>query len=63
LKSRREITTHLLSPAEQQSTTLDFITGIEVCDPEGRLFMLEGLREGAMKEFGDKITRVAPNTK
>ena len=25
--------------------------------------MLEGLREGAMKEFSEKITRVAPNSK
>jgi hypothetical protein len=28
---------------------LDYISGIEICDPDGRLFMLEGLKDGAMK--------------
>jgi hypothetical protein len=28
MKSKREITTHLLKPEEQQSTKLDFISGI-----------------------------------
>ena len=39
-KNIRELTTHLLKPEEQKSTTLDFISGIEVCDPEGRLYIL-----------------------
>ena len=51
LKNKRELTTHLLKPDEQESTTIDYISGIEVCDPEGRLYMLEGLREGAMAEY------------
>jgi hypothetical protein len=63
LKNKREITTHLLTPHQQQSTTLDFVTGLEICDPEGRLFMIEGLRDGAIKKFGEDITRKTPNSK
>lgn len=33
LKSRREITTHLLTAQEQSSKTLDFVTGFELTDP------------------------------
>ena len=49
MKNKRELTTYLLKPEEQKSLTLDYVTGIQICDPEGRLYMLEGLRDGAMK--------------
>jgi hypothetical protein len=63
LKSRREITTHLLSTEQQSSRSLDFVSGFELVDPEGRIYILEGLRNGAIQEFHAKMTRKAPNSK
>lgn len=51
LKSRREITTYLLKKEEQESINLDFVTGLQITDPEGRIFILEGLRDKSMKQF------------
>jgi hypothetical protein len=49
LKSRREITTFLLNAQDQASRTLDYITGFELADPEGRIYILEGLKNGAIQ--------------
>jgi len=35
---------------QQQSRTLDIITGFQVLDGHMHLFVLEGLRDGAVKE-------------
>ena len=51
LQNKREITTHVLSIEDKNSLTKDFVTGLQIVDPDGRIYILEGLREGGIKEF------------
>jgi hypothetical protein len=40
---------------QQQSRTLDIITGFQVLDGSMHLFVLEGLREQAIKEVWESL--------
>lgn len=63
LKNRRELTTYLLKKEEQDSQQLDFVTGLQIVDPEGRIFILEGLKHKAMQLFHQNIKKNTPNTR
>jgi hypothetical protein len=63
LKNRRELTTYLLKKEEQDSQQLDFVTGLQIVDPEGRIFILEGLKHKAMQLFHKNIKKNSPNTR
>jgi hypothetical protein len=39
----------LLSAQEQANINLDYITGFQLADPEGRIYILEGLKNGAIQ--------------
>ncbi|XP_052781235.1 uncharacterized protein LOC128217855 isoform X2 [Mya arenaria] len=49
------LSTYKLSGIQQQSRTLDIVTGFQVLDGEMHLFVLEGLREGAVKEVWEAL--------
>jgi len=59
----KELKTMVLKPEQKADKNLDILTGIEVLDNDFRLFVLEGLREGAMRTFTERIEKAQPNTK
>ena len=61
--SKRELTNHLLSEADKESLSLDFVTGLQIVDPEGRIYIIEGLKEGGMKQFHQQIAKAVPKGK
>lgn len=44
----KALTTKALTEEERNDRTLDFIGGFEIIDNSSRLFVLEGLSDGAM---------------
>ena len=45
----KSITTKALSEEEKKDRSLDFLGGFEIIDNDCRMFVLEGLSNGAMK--------------
>jgi len=43
------LNTHMLSKIERSNRDLDIITGFELIDSQMRMYIFEGLRDGAMK--------------
>lgn len=41
---------------------MDYISGFEILDDSFRLFMFEGLKDGAMKRLEEMVPRDQPNT-
>lgn len=60
--SERDVRTKKLTQAERDSTTLDFISGVEFMDKHFRVFVVEGLSEGGMRLLEMKVPQTQPNT-
>lgn len=58
----RAITTKALNQEEKKNREFDYIGGFQIIDGEFRLFVLEGLSKGAMKELEEKIVIEEENT-
>ncbi len=39
------------------------MTGIQLLDNDGRIYIIEGLKDGAMKKINEKIIKASVNTK
>jgi len=54
---QKALTNKVLTEAEKKDPKLDFLCGFEIIDNEFRMFLLEGLSNGAMRKLENVITR------
>jgi hypothetical protein len=58
----RGLRTKALQEEEKRSRNLDYLDGFEVIDNEFRLFVIEGIGDGAMKRLSELVPRLEPNS-
>ena len=58
----RALSTKLLTEEEKNSREFDFLSGVEIMDETFRLFIFEGLSEGAISKLYSQVPREEPNT-
>ncbi len=61
--SSRDLNTHSLTRVEKANRKLDLITGFELIDSETRMYVFEGLTNGAMKKILKYMPKEQPNSK
>lgn len=58
----REINTYQLSEVEMADRELDIITGFELIDYDKRMYVFEGLSDGAMAKIEKLVPQEQPNS-
>eukprot|EP00742_Colponemidia_sp_Colp-10_P004900 GILJ01005233.1.p1 GENE.GILJ01005233.1~~GILJ01005233.1.p1 ORF type:complete len:1081 (-),score=175.82 GILJ01005233.1:102-3344(-) len=59
----RALATRQLTDSEKRNPNLNVITGFQIIDSRMRMIVIEGLGEGAMKEFYQIVPRITANSR